>query len=233
MWPSLGKSGKFMIRWAGRGPGPGRRSVMSHREADLSSAGVGRLRLGVIGLGRHWELSQKPALARLRERIEVVAVYDQVARRAEIEAGPLRARAVLGLKALAEGPDVDALAWLAPQWFAAHPVELAVRVGKPLLCAVPLPDDPMELDRLAAILATEPVRGRIFWPAPSLAGLESSADLAAWLDQFAGLARDRDGSSPAWRGSWAAARAAFASTRTNSPGSRPEAVARPEPGPTA
>ena len=38
-----------------------------------------RLRVGVVGLGRLWEVRHKPALARMKDRFQVVAVYDQVA----------------------------------------------------------------------------------------------------------------------------------------------------------
>ncbi len=110
-----------------------------------------KIRLGVVGLGRLWESRHKPALARLKDRFEVTAVYDQVARRAEIEARPLGCRAHDSLSALVAAPEVDAVAWLAPQWFGPHAVELAARAGKPIYCAVPLPEDDAELDRLDEI----------------------------------------------------------------------------------
>ena len=59
------------------------------QEASLAVSKQGRLRVGVIGLGRLWEARHKPALARMRDRFQVTAVYDQVVRRAEIEAGGL------------------------------------------------------------------------------------------------------------------------------------------------
>ncbi|MGZ6057558.1 MAG: Gfo/Idh/MocA family oxidoreductase, partial [Isosphaeraceae bacterium] len=48
-----------------------------------------RLRVGVIGLGRLWETRHKPSLLRLNDRFRVTAVYDQVFRRAEMEAQQL------------------------------------------------------------------------------------------------------------------------------------------------
>ena len=110
-----------------------------------------KVRLGVIGLGRLWEGRHKPALAQLADRFRVVALYNQVARRAELAARQLDCRAMDGLTGLVESPDVDAIAWLAPQWFGAYPVELAARAGKPIYAAPPLPTDAAALDRLDAL----------------------------------------------------------------------------------
>lgn len=107
-----------------------------------------RLRVGVVGLGRLWEARHKPALARMADRFQVVAVYDQVARRAEIEAAQVGARAVLGVAELVDRPDVDAVYLLTPQWFGLHPIEVASALGKPIYCALPLSDDVGELERL-------------------------------------------------------------------------------------
>ena len=110
------------------------------------------IRLGVVGLGRLWDARFKPAVARLRDRFEVTAVFDQVARRAEIEAKLVRCRAVGGLAALVECPDVDAVALLAPQWFGMRAVELVARAGKPIYLGVPLSEDLGELDRLDSLI---------------------------------------------------------------------------------
>ena len=76
-----------------------------------------RLRVGVIGLGRLWETRHKPSLARMEDRFRVTAVYDQVYRRAEMEAAQLGCAACEGLAALVERPDVDVIYLLSPQWF--------------------------------------------------------------------------------------------------------------------
>ena len=147
----------------------------------MASVASGRLRLGVIGLGRAWDTRHRPALERLGDRVEVTTLYDQVTRRAEIEAIPLDCRASAGLVALVSSPAVDALAWLAPQWFEAHPVALAIRWGKPIYCGVPWPDDPAALDRIEATLSLGPASARIFWPAAILSPadpLNPSAALA-------------------------------------------------------
>jgi len=124
----------------------------------------------VIGLGRLWEARHKPALTRLSERFQVTAVYDQVARRASVEAGHLGCSAVEGLTALVERPDVDVVYLLSPQWFGVHPIGLACTHRKPIYCAVPLADDPESLDPLIALIRSSgtpfmPELARRFYPA--------------------------------------------------------------------
>lgn len=108
-----------------------------------------RLRVGIIGLGRLWESRHKPALARLADRFRVTAVYDQVHRRAELEAAQLDCAASEGLRSLIERSDVDAVYLLTPQWFGAHPVHLACAAGKAIYCALPPADALDEMERLA------------------------------------------------------------------------------------
>lgn len=129
-----------------------------------------RLRVGVVGLGRLWESRHKPALFRLRDKFRVTAVYDQVHRRAEIEAAQLGCVAVEGLSALIERPDVDVIYLMSPQWFGLHPVELACAAGKPVYCALPLAGTAEEFEPLAALVASSgipfmPEFARRFYPA--------------------------------------------------------------------
>src|SRR3954454_16743648 len=108
----------------------GRRLLVSSRQV--------RLRVGAIGLGRLWEARHKPALMRLRDRFQVTAVYDQVMRRAELEAAQLGCAAAEGLVALVERPDVDVVYLLPPQWFGLYPIQLACTYQKPVYCSLPL-----------------------------------------------------------------------------------------------
>lgn len=129
-----------------------------------------RLRVGVIGLGRLWETRHKPALLQLRDRFQVTAVYDQVLRRAEIEARHLGCAAVEGLTALVERSDVDVVYLLTPQWFGLHPIELACAAKKPVYCALPLSSEPDEVERLVGLVASSgipfmPEFARRFYPA--------------------------------------------------------------------
>lgn len=110
------------------------------------------LRVGVIGLGRLWESRHKPSLARMRNRFHVTAVYDQVHRRAQIEAGQLHCAASTGLAALVNHPDVDVVYLLSPQWFGLHAAELACAAGKPVYCGLPLARDAAEVEKLARLV---------------------------------------------------------------------------------
>jgi predicted dehydrogenase len=139
------------------------------REAFVTGSKNVRLRVGVVGLGRLWEARHKPALAKLKDRFTVVAVYDQVARRAEIEANQVGCQAVDGLKDLIERPDVDVIYLLTPQWFGLHPIEIACAAGKPIYCALPLAGDEAELVRLDGLIRSSgvpfmPEFARRFYP---------------------------------------------------------------------
>jgi predicted dehydrogenase len=128
------------------------------------------LRIGVVGLGRLWDARHKPALLRLRDRFRVVAVYDQVARRAAMEAEALGCRAAEGLTELVSRPDVDAVYLLSPQWFGFHAAELACEAGKPIYCALPAGADPAGLEALARSVRAAgvpfvPELARRFYPA--------------------------------------------------------------------
>jgi predicted dehydrogenase len=100
----------------------------------------------------------------------VVAVYDQVARRAAMEAEALGCRAAEGLAELIERPDVDAVYLLTPQWFGFHAANLACAAGKPIYCALPVAADPPGLEALAATVRASgvpfvPELARRFYPA--------------------------------------------------------------------
>ena len=124
----------------------------------------------MIGLGRLWEFRHRPALARMTDRFRVAAVYDQVARRADVEAARLGCSAVEGISALIERPDVDAIYLLAPQWFSLHPIPLACALKKPIYCGVPFVANPDALDEAAHVVRESgtpfmPELARRFYPA--------------------------------------------------------------------
>jgi predicted dehydrogenase len=135
----------------------------------LAGSKNARLRVGVVGLGRLWEARHKPALAKMTERFQVTAVYDQVARRAEIEAAQVGAEAVDGLISLVERPDVDAIYLLTPQWFGLFPIELACAARKPIYCALPIAGCLEDLERIDGLVrgsgvAFMPEFARRFYP---------------------------------------------------------------------
>jgi predicted dehydrogenase len=128
------------------------------------------LGVGVVGLGRLWEARHKPALARLRDRLEVVAMHDPVARRAALEARQLGCYAATGLTELVAHPRVEAVYLLGTQWFGLHAAELACAHGKAIYCAVPPARHAAELEALAGRLRAArvpfvPELPRRFYPA--------------------------------------------------------------------
>ncbi len=120
-----------------------------------------RLRVGVIGLGRLWEARHKPALSRLVDHFQVVAVYDQVNLRGELEARQLGCTAAEGLVELFSRPDVDVIYFLTHQWFGLHPLALACEHRKPIFCALPAAAEPQGLEGLADAIRQS---GTVFMP---------------------------------------------------------------------
>ena len=136
----------------------------------MSRACPQRLKVGVVGLGRLWEARHKPAFQRLADQFRVVAVYDQVHRRAEFEARSLGAVAAESLTQLIERSDIDIISILAPQWFGLHAVELACRAGKSIYCALPLATEIDEVNSLTELVTSKDIRfmpelARRFYPA--------------------------------------------------------------------
>lgn len=93
------------------------------------------LRIGAIGLGRHWRRRFRPALQAMPDRFAVRAVYDAIRVRAEREARSLGCEALPGMTPLLEREDIDALLLADRQWFGLWPAELAGRLRKPVYCA--------------------------------------------------------------------------------------------------
>jgi len=94
-----------------------------------------KLRVGLVGLGDHWENRHRPALRALADRFEVRAVCDEVALLASQAAVEFQAAPVDGFRALAAREDVDAILMLAPQWFGPLPMLAACDHGKAVYCA--------------------------------------------------------------------------------------------------
>jgi predicted dehydrogenase len=97
-----------------------------------------KLRVGLVGLGRAWEVRHRPALRALADRFEVRAVCDQVAVRAEQAAREFGGTPVDGFRALAAREDIDAILMLAEQWYGWLPIMAACEQGKAIYCAAPL-----------------------------------------------------------------------------------------------
>jgi predicted dehydrogenase len=107
-----------------------------------------KLRVGIVGLGDQWEGRHLPALRTLADRFEVRGVCEQVAHRAERAAAELGTAAIDGFRALAARDDIDAVLYLADQWFGAAPILAACDHGKAVYSAISFPFDAVEADLL-------------------------------------------------------------------------------------
>ena len=94
-----------------------------------------KLRVGLVGLGDHWEKWHRPALRALADRYEVRAICGEVAHLACEAAREFSAIPVDGFRALAAREDVDAILMLAPQWYGSLPILAACDYGKAVFCA--------------------------------------------------------------------------------------------------
>jgi predicted dehydrogenase len=97
-----------------------------------------KLRVGLVGLGKAWDVRYRPALRSLADKFEVRAVCEQVAMRAEQAANDFNATAVDGFRALTAREDIDAILMLAEQWYGWLPILAAAQAGKAIYCAAPL-----------------------------------------------------------------------------------------------
>ncbi len=109
---------------------------------------------GLIGLGPWWESQFRPAMAKLEQRVRVVAVYDSVLARAEQAARETHARVVCGVTAVADRPNVQAILWLDASWTGAATLRLLCERRKPVLMAARFELLLSELERLHAYAVT-------------------------------------------------------------------------------
>jgi predicted dehydrogenase len=103
-----------------------------------------KLRVGIVGLGEHWETRHLPALRALADRFEVRGICEQVAHRARRAAEQVGAAAVDGFRALVARDDIDAILYLAEQWYGTTPILAACDHGKAVYAAISLPLDAAE-----------------------------------------------------------------------------------------
>jgi predicted dehydrogenase len=109
-----------------------------------------KLRVGIVGLGSQWESRYLPALRTLADRFEVRGICEQVAHLAHRAAKELNAVPVDGFRALAARDDIDAILYLADQWYGATPILAACDHGKAVYSAISLPLEPEEARLLRA-----------------------------------------------------------------------------------
>jgi predicted dehydrogenase len=109
-----------------------------------------RLGVGIVGLGNRWEGRYLPAIRSLADRFEVRAVCEQVSHRAHRAAAELNAVAADGFRVMAGRDDIDALLYLADQWYGGAPILAACDAGKAIYSAASLPGRREEIDHLLA-----------------------------------------------------------------------------------
>jgi predicted dehydrogenase len=101
-----------------------------------------KLRVGLVGLGSHWDTRHQPALRALSDRFEVKAICAEVALAAKQAAASFGACVMDGYQALAAREDIDALMLLAPQWFGPLPILAACSHGKAVYAATAMDIEP-------------------------------------------------------------------------------------------
>lgn len=109
-----------------------------------------KVRVGLVGLGDHWENRHRPALRALADRFEVRAVTTPVAQLGDQVARDFQCVVVDGYQALATRSDIDAVLTLAPDWYGPLPILAACDAGKAVYCATALdlrPEDALEIKR--------------------------------------------------------------------------------------
>ncbi len=94
-----------------------------------------KLQVGLIGISADWRSRHLPALQALGDRLEVVAVCDEVAHRAREAAQFLGATTVDGFRALIRFGEIDTIMYLSPQWYGVLPTLAACEMGKAIYCA--------------------------------------------------------------------------------------------------
>lgn len=114
-----------------------------------------RLRVGIVGFGNTAQWYHVPALARLRDRYEIVAVVDPSPenRRRASEQLELSADDVFSdIAALEDRTDIDIIDICAPPLFRKEIVAGAIRRGQHVVCEKPIattPREAAEIERLA------------------------------------------------------------------------------------
>ncbi|TWU06344.1 Gfo/Idh/MocA family protein [Stieleria varia] len=105
-----------------------------------------KLRLGLIGLGDHWQSRYLPALRVLHDRFDVRAVYSTVAKLSENTAAEFQADPVDGYRSLVSRCDIDAVMILKPCWLGWLPALAACEAGKAVYWAGGLDFDPAQAE---------------------------------------------------------------------------------------
>ncbi len=107
-----------------------------------------KIRVGLIGLGDHWQSRHHPALRALTDRFEVRAICCEVAQRAEKVAQEFNAFAMDGFRAMIARDDIDAILALATDWAGPMPILAACDAGKSVYSSAALDIAPDQVDQV-------------------------------------------------------------------------------------
>ncbi|MBU6174458.1 MAG: Gfo/Idh/MocA family oxidoreductase [Planctomycetes bacterium] len=111
-----------------------------------------KLRIGVVGQGRDWQSRYLPALRSMRDRFQVIGVYNSVQVLAESCARELEAETFTSFREMMESPSIEAVLVLENDWYRLVPLFAACELGKAIFCG-------SEIDLSSSIAAD--IRGRI------------------------------------------------------------------------
>ncbi len=107
-----------------------------------------KLRVGLIGLGDHWETLHRPALHALSDRFHVAAICCEVAHKSELIAREFGAVAIDGFRAMLERNEIDAVLALAPDWVGPLPLLAACEAGKAVYSSVAFDLAPEQVEEI-------------------------------------------------------------------------------------
>ncbi len=107
-----------------------------------------RLRVGLIGAGTIATSAHLPALTRLRDRLELVAVADVRLEAAEATAVRFGGTATADYRTLLARPDVDLVVVATPEFLHAEQTIAAAEAGKHVLCEKPMAASVTEADAM-------------------------------------------------------------------------------------
>lgn len=93
-----------------------------------------KLRIGVVGQGRDWQSRYLPAFRSMRDRFQVIGVYNSVQALAENSARELDATSFGSFREMMESPSLDAIFVLEEDWYRLVPVYAACDFGKAIFC---------------------------------------------------------------------------------------------------
>jgi predicted dehydrogenase len=130
------------------------------------------LQVGLIGLGADWEVRTRPAIEKLRQRLEVRSVYAPVLPQAEQAAAELGCSVAPGLLSLVERDDLRALLVFDGAWYGGIPAQFACHAGKAIFLAGSLLEhlavaDPLRQHTAESGVTVMPDFGHRYTPATS------------------------------------------------------------------